>query len=148
MFRFRKLSASRYAGALRDAVRPAEPARLLDLLLVGAVIEARSCERFARIAPRLPDRIAAFYTGLLAAESRHFEHYLALARTECRASDDAVSQRLAQLLDLESRLITQPDTEFRFHSGIPAEKEPVAGVIGAAARPCPARAATPLPQDR
>ncbi len=118
---FRRLSASRYAGALRDTVRPAEPERLLDLLLVGAVIEARSCERFARVAPHLPDRIAAFYAGLLTAEARHFEHYLAFVRTECSAFGMAVTDRLAELLELESRLITQPDTEFRFHSGMPAE---------------------------
>jgi tRNA-(ms[2]io[6]A)-hydroxylase len=115
-----RLTASRYAGALRDAVRPAEPLRLLDQLLVGAIIEARSCERFARIAPRLPDGLGAFYASLLASEERHFEHYLALARTECGASDGDLDGRLAELLELESRLIAERDTELRFHSGIPA----------------------------
>ena len=52
---FERLGASRYAGRLRDAVRQDEPYKLLDLLLVGALIEARSCERFAKIAPRLPE---------------------------------------------------------------------------------------------
>ena len=117
---YRRLSASRYAGALRDSVRPAEPLRLLDQLLIGAIIEARSCERFARIAPRLPNGLGVFYAGLLAAEERHFEHYLVFARTECGASNDEIDGRLAELLELESRLIAQRDTEFRFHSGIPA----------------------------
>ena len=51
---FERLSASRYAGGLREAVRHEEPYKLLDMLLIGALIEARSCERFAKIAPHLP----------------------------------------------------------------------------------------------
>jgi tRNA-(ms[2]io[6]A)-hydroxylase len=116
---FERLSASRYAGGLRDAVRQEEPHKLLDLLLVGALIEARSCERFARIASRLPDKLARFYRGLLASEARHFEHYIRFARSECAASDDAIEQRLQQLKTLEARLIAEPDPEFRFHSGPP-----------------------------
>lgn len=117
--RFERLSASRYAGKLRAAVRPREPDHLLDLLLVGAIIEARSCERFARIAPRVPVRIGRFYAGLLASEARHFEHYLSLARAECEAAEGVVEKRLAELLALESRLIREPDPQFRFHSGVP-----------------------------
>ena len=63
---FERLSASRYAGGLREAVRHEEPYKLLDMLLIGALIEARSCERFAKIAPRLPERLGKFYGGLLA----------------------------------------------------------------------------------
>jgi tRNA-(ms[2]io[6]A)-hydroxylase len=77
---FARLSASRYAGGLRDVVRHEEPCRLLDLLLIGALIEARSCERFAKIAPRLPEKLGRFYSGLLASEARHFEHYIAFAK--------------------------------------------------------------------
>ena len=116
---FRRLSASRYAGRLREAARPAEPYKLLDMLLIGALIEARSCERFARIAPRLPDKLGRFYGGLLASEARHFEHYIAFARSECGADDDDVDNRLRQLLEIEAALITEPDDEFRFHSGTP-----------------------------
>lgn len=118
--RFERLSASRYAGGLRDAVRPDEPGKLLDLLLVGALIEARSCERFARIAPRLPAVLGRFYAGLLASEARHFEHYLAFARKEARAAAAAVDARLDTLRALEAELITAPDPQFRFHSGPPA----------------------------
>ena len=50
---FERMTASRYAGQLRDAARQDEPGKLLDLLLIGAIIEARSCERFVKIAPRL-----------------------------------------------------------------------------------------------
>lgn len=117
---FERLTASRYAGGLRDAVRSGEPDRLLDLLLVGALIEARSCERFARIAPRLPDQLGRFYAGLLASEARHFEHYLAFARRETKAGEAAVTRRLDTLRALEAELISAPDSQFRFHSGPPA----------------------------
>jgi tRNA-(ms[2]io[6]A)-hydroxylase len=117
---FERLSASRYAGALRDAVRPGEPERLLDLLLVGALIEARSCERFARLAPRLPEPLAGFYAGLLRSESRHFENYLAFARRETVPESAVIDARLAELRQIEARLVTEPDAEFRFHSGPPA----------------------------
>ena len=117
---FERLSASRYAGALRDAVRPEEPKRLLDMLIVGALIEARSCERFAALVPGLPENLGRFYAGLLASEARHFEHYLALARKECDVPDEEFEERLAELKVLEAKLITEPDAQFRFHSGPPA----------------------------
>lgn len=124
---FRRLSASRYAGALRDRVRDEEPYKLLDMLLVGALIEARSCERFARIAPRLPARLGRFYSGLLASEARHFEHYVAFAHAECGLGPDEIERRLLELKTVEAGLITEPDPDFRFHSGQPADA-PAAGV--------------------
>lgn len=117
---FRRLSASRYAGKLREASRQDEPYRLLDMLLVGALIEARSCERFAKIAPRLPQKLGRFYGGLLASEARHFEHYIAFARSECGIDDAEVDARLAKLKELEAELVAAPDPDFRFHSGRPA----------------------------
>ena len=116
---FERLSASRYAGTLRDAVRDEEPCKLLDLLLVGALIEARSCERFAKIAPQLPEKLGRFYAGLLASEARHFEHYIDLARTECDISEVDLNGRLADLKQIEASLITETDSQFRFHSGTP-----------------------------
>jgi tRNA-(ms[2]io[6]A)-hydroxylase len=117
---FERLSASRYAGGLREAVRHEEPCKLLDMLLVGALIEARSCERFARIAPRLPERLARFYGGLLASEARHFEHYIAFAKSECGVAEGEIDARLEELKAIEAALITEPDDEFRFHSGLPS----------------------------
>ena len=116
---FERLSASRYAGGLREAVRPDEPYKLLDMLLIGALIEARSCERFAKIAPRLPERLGRFYGGLLASEARHFEHYIAFAKSECGVDEHEIDARLEELKTLEASLITEPDDEFRFHSGLP-----------------------------
>jgi tRNA-(ms[2]io[6]A)-hydroxylase len=116
---FDRLSASRYAGGLRDAVRPDEPNKLLDLLLIGALIEARSCERFAVLAPHLPPKLGKFYAGLLASEARHFEHYIGFARSECDADEAQIATRLEQLKKIEASLIADPDPEFRFHSGTP-----------------------------
>ena len=116
---FERLSASRYAGGLRDAVRDEEPYKLLDLLLVGALIEARSCERFAALAPHLPEKLGKFYNGLLASEARHFEHYVAFAKSECGFDEVTIDARLEELKVIEAALISEPDPQFRFHSGIP-----------------------------
>jgi tRNA-(ms[2]io[6]A)-hydroxylase len=116
---FRHLSASRYAGSLHDAVSKREPERLADLLLVGALIEARSCERFAGLVPHLPDKLGKFYAGLLQSEARHFEHYLALARSECQLDEGELNQRLDVFKVLEAALISTADDQFRFHSGVP-----------------------------
>lgn len=117
---FERIGASRYAGGLREAVHDEEPAKLRDLLIVGALIEARSCERFARLVPRLPGALGRFYGGLLAAEARHFEHYLAFAKHAVAADDGDFERRCAELRAVEARLVTAPDPEFRFHSGTPA----------------------------
>lgn len=111
---YRGLSAARYAGGLRELVRTSEPGRLVDTLIVGALIEARSCERFASLAPRLDAELAKFYSGLLAAEARHFQDYLHLAE---RYSDEPITERIAVFREREQQLIEAPDTEFRFHSG-------------------------------
>lgn len=112
-----QVSASRYAGALRQRVRRSEPGRLVDTLLVGAIVEARSCERFAGLARRFDDPLARFYGRLLESEARHFADYLALAE---RYADGPITDRLSILLDAERELIESPDPEFRFHSGPPA----------------------------
>lgn len=118
---FRRLSASRYAGQLRASVREGEPQRLLDMLITGAFIEARSCERFAALAPHLPDDLARYYGGLLSSEARHFEQYLRFAASECGATEDEVAGRVAELRRVEADLISRTDAQFRFHSGPPAE---------------------------
>ena len=116
---FERMSASRYAGSLHQLVRQDEPFKLLDMLLIGALIEARSCERFARLVPRLPARVSRFYAGLLASEARHFEHYIEFARTECNVDAEQVEHRLAEVKQVEAELISLPDADFRFHSGPP-----------------------------
>lgn len=113
---FRYLSPSRYAGGLRDMLRTGEPQRLVDLLIIGAFIEARSCERFARLAPRLPAELGRFYRGLCESEARHFRVYLGLAE---RYAGAPVEARVADIGKREAELAVKPDSEFRFHSGLP-----------------------------
>jgi tRNA-(ms[2]io[6]A)-hydroxylase len=115
---FMRLSPSRYAEGLRRAIRRSEPGRLLDLLLCGALIEARSCERFVGLAPRLHEPLGPFYRGLAESEARHQSLYLWLAERRADVAD--VHARLATLSEIEAELATAPDAQFRFHSGTPA----------------------------
>lgn len=109
------LTASRYAGELRKLIRTHEPARLVDTLIAGALIEARSCERFAALAPLLDPELERFYSSLLRSEGRHYRDYLRLAQNY--AKNGEVEKRLQVFLAAEEALILSPDTEFRFHSG-------------------------------
>ncbi|MCC6199770.1 MAG: tRNA-(ms[2]io[6]A)-hydroxylase [Moraxellaceae bacterium] len=111
---YRHVSAARYATGLREHVRHGEPDRLVDILIVGAFVEARSCERFEKIAPHLDAELSRFYTFLLRSEARHFEYYLDLAR---QYSPVPIEDRIALFRDVEADLILRPDTEVRFHSG-------------------------------
>lgn len=106
----------RYAQELRRALRTTHPGRKLDLLLCAALIEARSAERFALLAPRLAAPLGALYGELADSEARHFELYLAFARERAPAEWRA---RLAELAGREAELATAPDAELRFHSGPP-----------------------------
>ena len=114
---FMRLKPGRYADGLRRAVRSHEPGRLLDLLLCGALIEARSYERFVGLAPLLPARLAELYAALAQSEARHQALYLRLA--EQRDLQAALSERLRQFAEIEAELATAPDPLFRFHSGTP-----------------------------
>ena len=113
--RYRSLSASRYAQGLHKGVRPQDPGRLIDTLIIGALIEARSCERFARLAPELDDELGEFYRSLLKSEARHFGDYLRLAEGLC--DKEHLADRLDHFRLLEADLVQGADTEFRFHSG-------------------------------
>ena len=111
-----RLSPSRYAAGLRELIAKEERQQLIDTLIVGAFIEARSCERFAKLAPLLDSELKKFYRSLLKSEARHFEDYLALAR---EYSDKDIGPKLKQVAAEESRLVSEPDAQFRFHSGPP-----------------------------
>jgi tRNA 2-(methylsulfanyl)-N6-isopentenyladenosine37 hydroxylase len=114
------VSPSRYAGRLHELARGKEPEALVDSLVIGAVIEARSCERFFCLieAPGLVDEpIARFYASLLRSEARHFEDYLALAKG-IAGSD--VADRIGVFLARDAELIASGDTELRFLGGVPA----------------------------
>jgi tRNA-(ms[2]io[6]A)-hydroxylase len=119
-----RLSPGRYAGALRSRLVTGEPQRKLDLLLCGALIEARSCERFEILAPRLAPPLADFYADLARSERRHASLYLQLAlsaQRDARLDAAYVHHRLEELAAIEAALILDVDPEFRFHSGVPGE---------------------------
>ncbi len=118
-----RLSASRYASGMIKKVRTYEPAALMDKLIIGALIEARSCERFARLAPYLDDALGNFYLRLLKSEARHYQDYLNLAKQVAQRDAKLASsfnERVQQLATVEANLIQTEDAEFRFHSGVPA----------------------------
>jgi tRNA 2-(methylsulfanyl)-N6-isopentenyladenosine37 hydroxylase len=121
--RYGHLSPSRYAGVMRTNIRTSEPGRLIDTLLVGAVVEARSCERFAGLAQRFDGPLGRFYQRLVESESRHALAYYELALSHADDADEgeSVAERLCRIVGAEHALVTSPDHEFRFHSGIPTE---------------------------
>ena len=114
---FEHLTAGRYAARLFALVRKAEPGRLVDMLIAGAFIEARSHERLEALAGILDSRFADFYRRLARSEARHFEQYLGLAYHY--GVSEEIDARIADFAALEKELITSPDPQFRFHSGIP-----------------------------
>lgn len=114
---YRSITPSRYAKGLLRHVKTHEPDALVDKLICGAYIEARSCERFAKLAPHVDAKLGEFYISLLRSEARHYQDYLSLA-TEIAGKD--ISQRIAYFGEVEAELINSRDSDFKFHSGLPA----------------------------
>lgn len=111
----RRQRPSPYAGRLYHCVRSAEPERLVDTLLVCALIEARSCERFQLLAEAIDDpSLRALYSGLLVSEARHHGSYLELA---VQASDESSARaRLLELAQREAEIIADPTPMVRMHA--------------------------------
>jgi tRNA 2-(methylsulfanyl)-N6-isopentenyladenosine37 hydroxylase len=114
---FGPLQPSDYASTMHRFITNKDgQERLCDQLIIGAIIEARSCERFSAIIPYLQDdELAKFYGSLLRAEARHFQGYLRLARLY----GEDIDGRIALFLGKENEFICSQDEVFRFHSGIP-----------------------------
>lgn len=91
--------------APRDAALPA----IVDRLLVGALIEARSCERFKVLLGALPEEapeeMRALYTELFAAEARHYRVYVDLAVRAAGGDRGRVEARLDAVAELEGRVV-------------------------------------------
>lgn len=115
---YQNITAGRYAKGLLKHVRTYEPAALIDKLIIGAYIEARSCERFAKLAPHLDDDLNKFYVSLLRSEARHYQDYLVLAQQVAGEGVD-ISERIDYFGMVEAELIASPDEDFKFHSGVP-----------------------------
>ncbi len=113
---FERQQPGRYASGLRTVLSTSEPGRKLDLLLAGALIEARSSERFRLLSGRLQQPLGGFYAQLERSEARHFELYVNLARA---LAPERWQARLSALAEREAQLATEPDPVFRFHSGPP-----------------------------
>ena len=120
------LSAGRYAAILRKEIRTYEPEALIDVLIIGAFVEARSCERFYALAALVDEELGRYYRYLLKSESRHFEDYLALAlqmaqKSKMKDPEEDIQQRIAHIREVEKQLILSLDDTFRFHSGVPVK---------------------------
>ena len=123
---WQSISAGRYAGGLRKEVRTYEPEALIDILIIGAFVEARSCERFHALSPVVDEELGRYYRYLLKSESRHFEDYLALAldvakTAKLKNAEEDIQSRIEHIREVEKNLILSPDELFRFHSGVPVK---------------------------
>lgn len=104
----------RYAQALHKLIRKNEPERMLDHLLVAALIEARSCERFRILSEHIPDpKMAEFYGSLLASEAGHYRIFCDIAREYF--PKDVVQVRLDELADLEADIVRTLPNEPMMH---------------------------------
>ncbi len=113
--RFRKLTPSSYGSRLHALIRKDEPGRAVDRLLVGGLIEARSCERFSLLGEHVADpELRDFYRGLFESEARHHATYIRLAADF--APEETVRERLKELAEAEAFIIEQGDPLPRMHS--------------------------------
>jgi tRNA 2-(methylsulfanyl)-N6-isopentenyladenosine37 hydroxylase len=121
-----RLAPGRYAAQLRRLVSTGEPQREMDLMICGAFIEARSCERFAALGTAIGAPLADLFRGLHEAEERHYQLYLDLAARAAARAGLGLKPRIAAFAAREAELITTADAEFRFHSGPPPAQLPQA----------------------
>ncbi len=112
---FERQQAGHYGRELKLLVRPHEPHRAVDRLLVAGLIEARSCERFSLLAEHVSDcELADFYRSLFESEARHHTTYVRLAKHF--ASDETVRERLKELAQQEAHIIDRGNPLPRMHS--------------------------------
>ena len=109
------LNSPPYFTKLKSQVRHGEPNRLVDSLLLSAIIEARSHERLGLIGEHCPDpELGKFYRSLMASEARHYGIYWVLA--EQYSDRSTVEKRLAELGEYESSILKTLHHEPRVHS--------------------------------
>lgn len=113
--RFRKIPPSQYAEKLRVLATKQEPMRAVDRLLIAALIEARSCERFGLLRDNLADaELAEFFGSLFESEARHHSTYVRLAKLF--APEGVVMMRLNELALAEARIMEEGGELPRVHS--------------------------------
>lgn len=109
------LTPSPYGATLKNNIRRHEPHRLLDSLLISALIEGRSHERLGLLGEYCPDvELAKFYRGLMASEARHYGIYWVLATKYFDRI--TVEDRLAELANIESEILKELYPQPRIHS--------------------------------
>ncbi len=114
--RLERIHKNPYANSLRLLVRKGDPAEILDRLLISALIEVRSCERFALLAAASADtELASLYRGLFLSEFGHYKVFLALARKIAKPA--VVEARWQEMLAAEARILAEQSTGPRIHSG-------------------------------
>lgn len=107
-----------YAKDLRALVRNGTGGEVVDRLLVSALIECRSCERFAVLAEAAEGtdpELAALYKALFSSELGHFRVFLRLCyKIAPKAEVDA---RWREVLELEAQILARQTPGPRIHSG-------------------------------
>jgi tRNA-(ms[2]io[6]A)-hydroxylase len=115
--RLERIHRNPYANGLRLLVRKGQqPGETLDRLFVSALIEARSCERFAVLAATTEDEeLAAFYKALYSSELGHYKVFLKLAHKI--AAKEEVESRWQEMLAAEASILGAQEPGPRIHSG-------------------------------
>ena len=112
---FKRQQSGHYGKRLNALVRSEEPMRGVDRLLIAALIEARSCERFCLLRDHIRDpELADFYGSLFESEAGHYATYVQLAK-DFMPSDE-VDQRLDELASEEAQIILEGYSRARMHS--------------------------------
>ena len=114
---FTKTHRSTYAGNLRALVRLGRGRdELVDRLLVSALIEARSCERFEILSRTTDgdDELNRLYRSLWASEHGHYRVFLNLAKAVGKRAE--VARRWHEMCDAESQIIAKEPPGARIHS--------------------------------
>ncbi|AMV33868.1 tRNA-(MS[2]IO[6]A)-hydroxylase (MiaE) [Pirellula sp. SH-Sr6A] len=112
---FRRQRPGNYGKSLNELVRPTEPHRAVDRLLIAGLIEARSCERFDLLRQHVSDsELASFYGSLFESEARHHTTYVRLAKLF--DTDANVRARLSELSAEETKIISIGNPLPRMHS--------------------------------
>ena len=116
--KYQALKASSYAVKMAKFIGKTNDDILRDNFIIGSIIEARSCERFYKLAPHLDVELEKFYMSLLKSEARHFTDYLELAQKYCK---EPIEERVQFFLEAERDAILLPDNLIRLHSGMPTD---------------------------
>jgi tRNA-(ms[2]io[6]A)-hydroxylase len=106
-----------YAYDLRKLIRKGQGKDdLTDRLIVSALVEARSCERFIRLSEESKDvELAKFYRSLVASENGHYKMFLDMAKKVSPTKE--VNARWEKLLVEEAKIIEAQPFDFKIHSG-------------------------------